>query len=57
MQDDSEKELLSTTSHNGDIEYVNEDWEEFYKFDKNEATGKTHRVIKSGSHPEMFYKN
>lgn len=45
------------TDVNGKIEYVNPYFTKLTGFSKDEAIGSTPRILKSGFHPESFYKN
>ena len=53
----SDDMLLSITDKTGKIIYVNEKFCDVTKYSKNEILGKTHRILKSGYHPDSFYEN
>ena len=49
--------MISVTNADGKITYVNKKFCEVTQYSSDELIGKTHAIIKSGHHPEMFYKN
>ena len=50
-------ETVVITDIDGNIQYVNPFFEKITGYTKEEAIGKTPRVLKSGKHSESFYKN
>jgi PAS domain S-box-containing protein len=54
---DTDDILLSITDKSGRIIYVNKKFCDTSQYTKDEILGKTHRVLKSGYHPDSFYKN
>ena len=48
--------LILFTDKNGIIQYVNNKFEEYTGFSKEEAIGKTPRIIKSGYHTKEYYE-
>jgi PAS domain S-box-containing protein len=51
-----EHNLVSITDLNGKIIYCNDKFVEVSKFSKKELLGKDHRIINSGYHPKIFWK-
>ncbi|MGO4886333.1 diguanylate cyclase domain-containing protein [Anaerobacillus sp. MEB173] len=49
--------IVAITSHNGVIQYVNEQFCKISKYKKEELLGKDHRVLNSGYHSRDFFKN
>ena len=49
--------LVSITDIQGNIIYTNEKFCEISKYSSDELIGQNHRILKSGNHPESFYKN
>jgi PAS domain S-box-containing protein len=45
------------TDRNGVFQYVNPAFEKLTGYKKEEVEGKTPRILKSGEHPEVFYKD
>ena len=50
-------EMILITDNNGIIQYVNPEFELITGFKKDEVIGKTARILKSGKHPEEFYRD
>ena len=48
--------ISSATNMKGDIIYVNDKFVEVSKYDREELLGQNHRIVKSGFHPQEFYK-
>jgi PAS domain S-box-containing protein len=51
------EDTVVVTDHSGLIEYVNPSFERLTGFTKEDALGKTPRVLKSGIHNHFFYQN
>lgn len=51
------EEMMMITDVNGIIEYVNPAFERITGYTLEEVKGKTPSILKSGSHPEEFYRN
>ena len=49
-------EMIMITDSEGEIQYVNPEFERLTGFNKQEILGKTPRILKSGKHPEEFYQ-
>ena len=49
--------IVSTTDANGKITYANKKFCEVTQYSLDELTGNTHAIVKSGHHPQIFYKN
>lgn len=49
-------EMMMITDVNGIIEYVNPAFEKITGYSLEEVKGRTPRILKSGAHPEEFYK-
>jgi PAS domain S-box-containing protein len=49
--------MVSVTDADGKITYVNKKFCDVTQYSSDELTGKTHAIVKSGHHPEIFYKN
>jgi PAS domain S-box-containing protein len=54
--DQSANEIVITRI-NGDIEYVNRSFSTVTGYSAEEAMGKNPRILKSGEHPPVFYRN
>ncbi len=50
-------ESIMITNHKGTIQYVNPAFERISGFTRNEAVGKTPRLVRSGKHNDAFYQN
>ena len=50
-------EMILISDNMGVIEYVNPEFEKITGFKEKEVLGKTPRILRSGKHPEDFYKN
>ena len=48
---------VSITDKDGIITYVNETFCKLSQYSREEILGNTHSILKSGNHPEIFYKN
>lgn len=48
--------LVAITNVRGDILYVNQLFLEISKYSKEELVGQNHRIVKSGYHPDSYYK-
>lgn len=48
--------IVSETNVNGLITYVNSEFLQIYNYQKEEVLGKNHKILKSGEHPQEFYK-
>ena len=53
----NEAAILAITDENGIIVYVNDEFCRISKYTKEEALGKTHRIINSGFHSKAFFKD
>ncbi len=51
------EEMMMITDKEGRIEYVNPAFEKITGYKLEEIQGKTPRILKSGYHPDEFYKN
>jgi PAS domain S-box-containing protein len=49
--------MVSTTDANGKITYANKKFCEVTQYSLDELTGNTHAIVKSGHHPQIFYKD
>ncbi|MCH7886939.1 MAG: PAS domain S-box protein [Candidatus Marinimicrobia bacterium] len=49
-------EMILISDSEGNIQYVNPEFERLTGFNKQDVLGKTPRILKSGKHPEEFYK-
>ncbi|MCH7620172.1 MAG: PAS domain S-box protein, partial [Candidatus Marinimicrobia bacterium] len=49
-------EMIMITDKEGNIQYVNPEFERLTGFNKQDVLGKTPRILKSGKHPDEFYK-
>jgi len=49
--------IVIITDRKGIITYVNKKFEEVSKYSKEEVMGQSHHILRSGYHPESFYKN
>jgi len=50
-------EMILITDNNGIIQYVNPEFERITGYKKDEVIGETPSILKSGMHPEEFYRN
>ncbi len=50
-------EAIIITDSRGTIQFVNPAFEQTTGYSRDEAVGKTSRIIKSGNHDEQFYRN
>ena len=48
--------LVSETDLDGTIRYANDKFVEISKYSREELIGQNHRLLKSGEHPDSFYK-
>ncbi len=48
-------EAIMITNHSGNLVYVNPAWNKIYGYSKNEALGKSPKIIQSGMHTAEFY--
>jgi len=48
---------VSITDKDGIITYVNDTFCKLSQYSREEILGNTHNILKSGNHPEIFYKN
>jgi PAS domain S-box-containing protein len=48
--------IISATDKSGNITFVNELFIKISGFSKDELIGKSHRILKSGHHPDEFFK-
>tara|TARA_R110002126_G_scaffold291780_1_gene457923 strand:- start:15843 stop:22151 length:6309 start_codon:yes stop_codon:yes gene_type:complete len=48
--------IIAFTNQKGGITFVNDNFSKISGYSKNEAIGKTHRIINSGYHPKSFFK-
>ena len=48
--------IISATDAKGDIRYANENFCKLSGYENHELLGKNHRILKSGVHPESFYR-
>lgn len=48
---------VSITDPDGNITHVNDRFCNLSKYSRQEIIGKNHRILKSGAHPDEFYKN
>jgi len=51
-----ESALVAITDNKGDITYVNKKFCEVSEYTEQELLGQNHRILKSGYHPQKFYK-
>lgn len=49
-------EMIMITDKEGNIQYINPEFERLTGFSKQDVLGKTPRILKSRKHPEEFYK-
>lgn len=47
--------IVSITDHEGNINFVNENFVKISKFSKEELIGKNHCILNSGEHPKEFF--
>jgi PAS domain S-box-containing protein len=52
-----ESSIISITDLNGTITYVNDKFTEVSGFSKEEAVGKTHKIVNSDHHPDSFFND
>lgn len=52
-----ETSIIAITDKNGMINYVNDQFCEISKYSKEELIGKSHRIVNSKYHDELFFKN
>lgn len=52
----NESSIVAVTDKNGIITYANEKLTEISKYSKEELIGKNHELLKSGYHPDIFFK-
>lgn len=55
--DDPSDYLISVTDSSGKIIYVNKKFQDISKYSESEILGNSHRLIKSGYHNVVFYRN
>jgi len=48
--------LVGQTDVEGTLTYVNDKFVEISKYSREELIGQNHRILKSGAHPDSFYK-
>jgi len=53
----NEAAIVSITDLAGKIVYVNDKFIEISKYSADELIGKTHHIVNSGYHPDIFFKN
>jgi PAS domain S-box-containing protein len=49
--------IIAITCKNGLIKYVNNAFVELSQYSQNELIGNTHKIINSGTHSDVFFKN
>ncbi|HSB50208.1 MAG TPA: ATP-binding protein [Nitrosopumilaceae archaeon] len=52
----NESSIVTITDKNGIITFVNDKTNEITKYSKAELIGKTHQLLNSGHHPDIFFK-
>jgi diguanylate cyclase (GGDEF)-like protein/PAS domain S-box-containing protein len=52
-----EHSIVSITDISGDITYANDRFCELSGYKRDELIGQNHRIVKSGEHPEEFYRD
>src|SRR3989338_1285854 len=53
----NEDSIVAITDKNGTITYANKEFCKLSKYPLSELIGKNHRILKSGHHPPIFFKN
>jgi PAS domain S-box-containing protein len=48
--------IIAFTNQKGEITSINDNFSKISGYSRNEAIGKTHRIINSGYHPKSFFK-